>query len=271
MANRPVRFKAVLERGRNALGWTIVRLPFDPHMAWKKMQRLRIRGEVLGRKARRVEFRTSLFPVPGESGRYLMLVNKTVQREAGIAVGSVAAFSVEADLEPRPAELPDELAALLDDEAGLREYYNSFSESMRREIGKWITNVKSDASRMKRAEQMAERLLGAMEGEQQLPPIVAVAFQKRPKAKKGWAQMTVTQRRQELLAIFYYQSVEARQRRVDKLCDNARSVLEPSGRLAYFATAAVSSLPPRIHSKIVRYCQLDSLPCHRWPPLCVAR
>jgi uncharacterized protein YdeI (YjbR/CyaY-like superfamily) len=113
------------------------------------------------------------------------------------------------------------LAALLDDEAGLREYYNSFSESMRREIGKWITNVKSDASRMKRAEQMAERLLGAMEGEQQLPPIVAVAFQKRPKAKKGWAQMTVTQRRQELLAIFYYQSVEARQRRVDKLCDNA--------------------------------------------------
>jgi hypothetical protein len=101
MANRPVRFKAVLERGRNALGWTIVRLPFDPHMAWKKMQRLRIRGEVLGRKARRVEFRTSLFPVPGESGRYLMLVNKTVQREAGIAVGSVAAFSVEADLEPR--------------------------------------------------------------------------------------------------------------------------------------------------------------------------
>jgi hypothetical protein len=92
---------------------------------------------------------------------------------------------------------------------------------MRREIGKWVTNVKSDASRLKRAEQMAERLLGAMEGENELPPIVVVAFRKRPKAKAGWAKMTQTQRRQELLAIFYYQGVEARQRRVDKLCDNA--------------------------------------------------
>ena len=54
---------------------------------------------------------------------------------------------------------------------------------MRREIGKWVMDVKNDASRMKRAEQMAERLLGAMEGEQQLPPIIAVAFRNRPKAK----------------------------------------------------------------------------------------
>lgn len=124
-------------------------------------------------------------------------------------------------MEPRPADLPDELAGLLDEEPGLRDYYDNLSESMRREIGKWVMNVKSDASRMKRAEQMAERLLGAMEGENELPPIVVVAFQKRPKARVGWARMTETQRRQELLGVFSYQSVEARQRRVEKLCDNA--------------------------------------------------
>jgi hypothetical protein len=33
--------------------------------------------------------------------------------------------------------------------------------------------------------------------------------------------MTQTQRRQELLGVLYYQSVEARQRRVEKLCHNA--------------------------------------------------
>jgi hypothetical protein len=33
--------------------------------------------------------------------------------------------------------------------------------------------------------------------------------------------MTKTQQRQELLAVFYCQSVEARERRVEKLCDNA--------------------------------------------------
>jgi hypothetical protein len=221
MANQPKRFKAMLERGTEGLGWTIARLPFDPHKAWKKMLRLRVRGKVLRAKGPVVEFRTSLFPVPGENGHYLLLVNNRVQREAGLGVGSVAEFLLEADLEPRPAELPAELALLMDEEPGLRDYYDSLSESMRREIGKWLMNVKSDASRMKRAEQMAERLLGAMEGEDQLPPIIAVAFQKRPKAKMGWAKMTQTQQRQELLGVFYYQSIEARQRRVEKLCENA--------------------------------------------------
>jgi hypothetical protein len=47
MANQPKRFKAMLERGTEGLGWTIARLPFDPHKAWTKMQRLRVRGKVL--------------------------------------------------------------------------------------------------------------------------------------------------------------------------------------------------------------------------------
>lgn len=225
MASKPRRFKVILERGREGLGWTIARLPFDPHQAWANMIRLRVCGRVLCPKGRAVEFRTSLFPVPGESGRYLLLVNNRVQREAGIAVGSLAEFEIVADLEPRPAELPEELAALLDEEPGLREYYDSLSESMRREIGKWIAAVKSDASRQKRVQQMAERLLGAMEGEQQLPPIIVVAFRKRPKARLGWEKMTPFQRRQQLLGVFYYQSVEARLRRVEKLCDEAEKHL----------------------------------------------
>ena len=221
MANKPKRFEASLERGTEGLGWTIARLPFDPHTSWTQMVRLRVRGNVSSPQGHSVEFRTSLFPVPGDSGHYLLLVNNRVQREAGITIGSVAEFTLEADLEPRPAELPDELASLLDEEPGLRDYYDSLSESMRREIGKWLANVKSDASRMKRAEQMAERLLAGLEAEQQLPPIIDVAFRKRPKARIGWAKMTQLQRRQELLGVFYYQSVEARQRRVERLCENA--------------------------------------------------
>jgi hypothetical protein len=33
--------------------------------------------------------------------------------------------------------------------------------------------------------------------------------------------MTPTQRRGELLAVFYYRTVEGRERRIDKLCDAA--------------------------------------------------
>jgi len=67
----------------------------------------------------------------------------------------------------------------------------------------------------------AERLLATMEGEKELPPVVAAAFRRRPKAKAGWAKMTPTQRKHELLAVFYYQTPEAREKRVGKLCDLA--------------------------------------------------
>ncbi len=197
------------------LGWTIARLPFAPQDVWTQMMRLRVRGSVNG-----FAFRTSLFPVTGGGG-YFLLVNKTVQAGAGVRLGDWAEFRLEPDMEARAAELPDELAVLLDEEDGLREWYDELTEYTRREIGKWVVGVKSDEARMRRAEQMAERLLGAMEGEKELPPVIAVAFRKRPKAKAGWEKMTPVQRRNELMAVFYYQSPEAREKRVAKLCDAA--------------------------------------------------
>jgi uncharacterized protein YdeI (YjbR/CyaY-like superfamily) len=161
-----------------------------------------------------------LFPYLGGAGYYL-LVNRAMQKGGRVRLGDKAAFSLEPDLEPRPAELPEELEMLLDDEEGLRGFYDSLSESMRREIGKWIGGVKSEASRTKRAQQMAERLLFAMEGEREMPPILAVAFRGRPKAKAGWERMTQYQRRCELLAVYYYQTPDARARRVQKLVDAA--------------------------------------------------
>ena len=92
---------------------------------------------------------------------------------------------------------------------------------MRREIGKWVMEPRSEATRMRRTEQMAERLLATMEGERELPPVIEAAFRLRPKARAGWARMTATQRRGELMAVFYYQTPEARMKRVQKLCDAA--------------------------------------------------
>jgi hypothetical protein len=213
------KFKAVIELLDNRLGWTIVRVPFAPSDAWPKMLPHRVKGTVND-----FAFRSSLSPLsrtlPDESVFYLM-VNKAVQKGAGASLGQMVEVILEPDFEPRPAELPDELAELLDEEPGLREWYDELSESMRREICKWIVDVKSDEARRKRAGQMAERLLSAMEGEKELPPIIAVAFRRRPKAKAGWEKMTQVQRRQHLLGVFYYQSPEGREKRVAKLCDEA--------------------------------------------------
>jgi uncharacterized protein YdeI (YjbR/CyaY-like superfamily) len=208
------RFRAALEKDGSSLGWTIARVPFDPAKSWPTMIRLRVRGEVNG-----AAFRTSLFP--DVRGGFCLLVNKAMQREAGVRLGAVAEFSLEPDLEPRPAELPDELAVLLDEEPGLRAWYDGLSEYMRREMGKWIAGVTSAEARMRRAEQMAERMLATMEAEQELPPLIARSFRARPRAMAGWKQMTAAQRRGELFAVFYYRTPEARQRRVAKLLEAA--------------------------------------------------
>ena len=196
------------------MGWTIARVPFDPAGAWKQMVRLRVRGDING-----FAFRTSLFP--DARGGFYLLVNRAMQQGAAVSLGDTADFRLGPDLEPREAELPDELAVLLDQEPGLRDWYGDLTEYMRREIGKWVMDVKSDEARLRRAEQMAERLLATMEGERELPPAIAAAFRARPKARAGWAKMTPTQRRAELLAVFYYRTVEGRERRIEKLCDAA--------------------------------------------------
>jgi uncharacterized protein YdeI (YjbR/CyaY-like superfamily) len=221
VAPRAKRFKAVLERGGQALGWTIARVPFDAREMWEQMVRLRVRGEVWTQEGNGFGFRTSLFP--DARGGFYLLVNRAMQAGAGVGAGDTAEFKLEPDLEPSEAELPDELAVLLDEEPGLREWYGGLTAYMRREIGKWVMDVKSDAARMRRAEQMAERLLATMEGERELPPAIEAAFRARPKARTGWAKLTATQRRGELLAVFYYRTVESRQKRIAKLCDAAES------------------------------------------------
>jgi len=208
------RFDAVLEKGDRALGWTIARVPFDPAKVWKKRVRLRVKGTVNG-----FAFRTSLFSIT--AGGYFLLVNQRMQKGGDVRAGEMAEFALEPDLDPRPAELPDELAVLLDDEPGLREWYDKLSEYTRRMICGLVNEAKTEETRLRRAEQWAEQLLATMEGEKELPPVIAAAFRRRPKAKTGWAKMTPAQRRGELMAVFYYKSPEAREKRVGKLCDLA--------------------------------------------------
>ena len=112
---------------------------------------------------------------------------------------------------------------MLDEAEGLRAWYGGLSEYTRRELGKWIAGVKGEGARLRRAEQAAERLLNTMEAEVELPPVLQQAFRARPAARVGWERMTVAQRRSELMAVFHYQSPEARETRVAKLCKAAES------------------------------------------------
>jgi uncharacterized protein YdeI (YjbR/CyaY-like superfamily) len=213
MASSVKRFRAVLEPLSGGLGWVVARVPFDVNKTWKKMIRLRVKVETGGEV-----FRTSLFAEPSRGGHFV-LVNKKMQKAAGVRVGGMIELAVEPDLEERATEVPLELERILRKEKALAKWYAKLSDSNRREIARAISEVKSAEVRQRRVEQMAERMLLAMEGEKVLPPILEVAFRRHPRAKEGWEKMTEVQRRGHLLGVFYYQSPEAREKRAAKVVE----------------------------------------------------
>jgi uncharacterized protein YdeI (YjbR/CyaY-like superfamily) len=203
------RFSALLEPLANNLKWVIARVPFVPEKEWKTRQGRRVKGTING-----FAFRTSLFGSATKG--YVVLVNKMMQRGAQAYAGDVAEFVLQPDLEERKATVPPELAKLLKQDRALARWFEALSYSMRKDIGDSISEPISAETRQRRAEQTAERMMLAMEGEMILPPVLRAAFRRAPLAQAGWEAMTPIQRRNHLLGIFHYQSPEARERRAQK-------------------------------------------------------
>lgn len=203
----PRTFRAWLEPDGTALRWTIARIPFDIKEAWPRRRGLRVRGTING-----FPFRTALFLDPEKSG-HVLLVNKKMQSGGHVRRGEQAVIVLEPDLEERETLLPEELTRAMRGVAGLRRWFDAMTPSRRREIGKYVSEPKSAASRQKRAEEIAERLALTMDGEKDAPPILRSAFQRQPLAEAGWKALTPTQRRNHLLGIFYYRTAEAREKR----------------------------------------------------------
>ena len=217
----PKTFTSILEPDGTQLRWVIARIPFDMTKTWPVRKGRRVRGEIEG-----FPFRTSLFPDPRGKGQ-ILLVNKKMQAGAKARAGDKVRIKLEPDLEDRPAFSPAELEKALKGDRKLRKWFDAMSTSMRREIGKYVDEAKGAETRQKRAEKMAEWLLQAMEGEEEPPPVLRAAFQREPRAQAGWNKLTPNQRRNHLLGIFYYETVEARERRAAKAVEEA---LKAAGR-----------------------------------------
>ena len=215
----PKSFEATLERLRSNLGWTIVFVPFTIPESWKVQGRVKVKGQING-----FAFRTSLFPM--SDGRQFLLVNKKMQREAGVQLGGVAEFRLEPDSEKRVPGFPIELRRALSEDRALLAWFGQLNYSIRKWISDQVTEPRGASARVRRAEQLAEGLLCAMEAESDLPPWLKLAFTQEPHALRGWKLLTPLKRRGELLAIFHYRTPEARDRRVQKTVQIAVAAAE---------------------------------------------
>jgi uncharacterized protein YdeI (YjbR/CyaY-like superfamily) len=213
------RFEARLERLRSGLNWIIVRIPFDANKVWGLRGQIKVKGEING-----FAFRTSLFPT--REGWHFLLVNKRMQRGARAFEGNLARLQMELDREERLVTIPEELKRLLRQDRSLRRWHDELNHSTRNDIAKWITEPKSAEARVRRAEQIAERLLSVMDAERELPPILQVAFARHPRAREGWDRMSASGRRRHLFGIFYYRTPDAQARRIDKMLEDATALAE---------------------------------------------
>jgi hypothetical protein len=210
-------FEAPIERDNSPLKWVIVRIPFDAARFWGKRGQIKVRGEING-----FAFRTTLFPTG--DGRHVLVVNKRMRIGGRTDLGVTARFRMEIDTEKNVLATPPELEGLLSEDKTLRRWYDrELTESTRHEIVKWVCGVKSAEARLRRAQQITERLLATMDAERDLPPMIAMAFARDRAASEGWQKMPPSHRRRHLMAVFYYQSPEARGRRLAKVLADSRA------------------------------------------------
>jgi uncharacterized protein YdeI (YjbR/CyaY-like superfamily) len=211
-------FRVKLEATGTSLHWVIVRVPVDLRKAWPMWKSRRVFGEING-----FQFKTAL--LPGRQGEgFTLLVNKKMQAGAGARAGEVAEIRLTPDLGEVVIDIPVELARILKSDRALKKWFDGMSPSKRKGFTNFIADAKAKETRLKRAEAMAESLMLAMEGEIEPPPILRVAFQKQPEARRGWELMTPTQRKNHLLGIFFSQTVDGRERRAAKAIENCLEV-----------------------------------------------
>jgi uncharacterized protein DUF1905/bacteriocin resistance YdeI/OmpD-like protein len=209
-------FKAPLEKLRNNLNWVIARVPFSVEKTWGTRGMLRVDVEVNG-----FDYRTSLFPT--RSGQHFILVNKKVQRGAGIGVGNVVQFTVTPDFGPRQVVLPKELECALNEDRAVRKWFDRLSPWVRKFLTDPVVNAKSAETRKTRADRVAEQIMQVMEAEIELPPIMRQVFNRIPGAGAAWRKMTDTQRRGNLLAIFNQSTPQSQIRRIERMIEAAIS------------------------------------------------
>lgn len=211
-------FRAVLEPTGTSLHWVIARIPGDLKKAWPEWRSRRVLGEING-----FAFRTSLLPASGGNG-HVLLVNKKMQAGARAKAGDKVQIRLEPNLDEQEFVVPIELKKELKADKELQRWFDRLSPSRRKWTAYFVDQAKGAETRAARAAKIAESLMLAMEGEQEPPPILRVAFLRQPQARDGWNAMTPTQRRNHLMGIFYVQTVEGRERRAASAVQDALRV-----------------------------------------------
>ncbi|OII06444.1 YdeI/OmpD-associated family protein [Curtobacterium sp. MCBA15_005] len=91
--------------------------------------------------------------------QFLVPLSAAHREAAGIAAGDTVEVALEVDTLPRTVDLPEDLAAALQ-EAGVRAAFDALSNSRQRALADPVTQAKAPETRARRIEKAVEALRG---------------------------------------------------------------------------------------------------------------
>jgi len=100
-------------------------------------------------------WRTSVARMGGE---FLLGLNKEVRRGAGVQAGDAVDVTIELDVAPREAGVPEALAAALAADPHARELFERMAFTHRKEYARWVAEAKREQTRQRRVRQALEMI-----------------------------------------------------------------------------------------------------------------
>jgi hypothetical protein len=93
-------------------------------------------------------------------GRNAIGLSKAVRAQLGVDIGDEVDATISLDTAEREVEVPDDLAAALDAEAGVRSAFEALSYSRRKELARGVAEAKRPETRERRIAAVVADLTG---------------------------------------------------------------------------------------------------------------
>jgi hypothetical protein len=91
-------------------------------------------------------------------GEFLLGLNRTVRREAGVEAGDTVDVELALDTAPREVEVPAALSSALAQDSEARAAFDRLAYTHRKEYARWIEEAKRDETRERRVTQALQML-----------------------------------------------------------------------------------------------------------------
>jgi hypothetical protein len=144
-------FETALVRPEGVGTWTYVTIPCSVEQLYGTKAQVRVKGTIND-----IPYRGSL--MPHGNGSHYMVVNKTLREQVKAEAGESVRMTMELDTASRDVEVPEDMAAGLEQDEQARSAFESLSYSHKKEYIAWIEDAKKAETRQNRIVKSIEKL-----------------------------------------------------------------------------------------------------------------